>query len=145
MPLANRVFSVMLCAHMKSLIRCAGSSLAAVALEFALLTALVSLFHIFYVAGALVAGVAGLLLAFLLNRRWAFVDGRGRAWRQLGKHVVVVGGGIALGTALLWLAVSQLGLPYQLGWMASGTVVFFAWTFPMQRFFTFRPVAVPAS
>jgi len=120
--------------------RCAGSSLAAVAVEFGLLTALVSLFHVFYLAGALVAGVAGLLLAFLLNRRWAFADGRGAAWPQLGKHAFVVGGGIALGMALLWLAVSRLSMPYQVGWLASGTVVFFAWTFPMQRLFTFRPV-----
>jgi hypothetical protein len=39
---------------------------------------------------------------------------------------------------LLWLGVSRLSLPYQIGWMASGTIVFFAWTFPMQRFFTFN-------
>ena len=129
---------------MKSLVRCAGSSLAAVAVEFGLLTALVSLFHIFYLAGALIAGVVGLLLAFLLNRSWAFSDGRGGAWRQLAKHSVVVGGGIGLGALLLWVAVSHLSLPYQAAWLASGTVVFFAWTFPMQRFFTFRPSSVPA-
>jgi putative flippase GtrA len=141
---ANRAFRAIFDHLMKTLIRCAGSSLAAVAVEFGLLTALVSLFHVFYLAGALLAGVAGLLLAFLLNRRWVFVAARGCAWRQLGKHVFVVGGGIAIGTALLWLAVSQIRVPYQVGWLASGTVVFFAWTFPMQRFFTFRPVAVPA-
>ena len=134
----------MLYALMKSLVRCAGSSLAAVAVEFGLLTAFVSLFHIFYLAGALLAGVAGLLLAFLLNRRWAFADGRDRALPQLAKHVLVVAGGIGLGTALLWLAVSRLELPYQLGWLASGTIVFFAWTFPMQRFFTFRPATAAA-
>jgi putative flippase GtrA len=129
---------------MKSLFRCAGSSLAAVALEFVLLTALVSLLHVFYLAGALIAGAAGLVLAFVLNRQWAFADGRGPAWRQLVKHAVVVGGGIGIGTTLLWIAVSQCGLPYQVGWLLSGTVVFFAWTFPMQRFFTFRAATVPA-
>ena len=132
---------------MKSLVRCAGSSLAAVAVEFGLLTALVSLFHIFYLAGALIAGVVGLLLAFLLNRSWAFSDGRGGAWRQLAKHSVVVGGGIGLGALLLWVAVSHLSLPYQVGWLASGSIVFFVWTFPMQRFFTFRavPALIPGS
>jgi len=142
--MADPAFGAMLELRMKSLIRCAGSSLAAVAVEFGLLTALVSLFHVFYLLGALLAGVAGLLLAFLLNRRWAFADGRGCAWRQLAKHVFVVGGGIALGTTMLWLAVSHLSLPYQPAWLASGTVVFFAWTFPMQRFFTFRPATVAA-
>lgn len=119
------------------MVRCAGSSLAAVAVEFGLLTALVSLFHVFYLAGAIIAGGVGLLIAFFLNRRWAFADGRGRHWRQLAKHVLVVGGGIALGTLLLWLGVRHLSLPYQLGWLASGTIVFFGWTFPMQRFFTY--------
>jgi putative flippase GtrA len=124
---------------LKTMVRCAGSSLAAVAVEFGLLSLLVSLFHIFYLAGALIAGVAGLVIAFVLNRRWAFADGSGAcAGRQLVKHVFVVAGGIALGMVLLWLGVSRLSLPYQLGWMASGTIVFFAWTFPMQRFFTFN-------
>jgi putative flippase GtrA len=128
---------------MKSMVRCAGSSLAAVAVEFGLLTLLVSLFHVFYLAGALIAGAVGLLLAFLLNRAWAFTDGRGRRpWLQLVKHSVVVCGGIGLGTMLLWVAVRHLSLPYQVAWLASGSIVFFTWTFPMQRFFTFR--AAPA-
>jgi len=127
---------------MKTLFRCAGSSLAAVAVEFVLLTVLVSLLHVFYLAGALVAGAVGLLLAFLLNRSWAFSGGRGRPWRQLFKHTLVVTGGIGLGMLLLWIAVHQLSLPYQLGWLASGSIVFFVWTFPMQRFFAFR--AAPA-
>lgn len=121
------------------MVRCAGSSLAAVAVEFGLLSLLVSLFHVYYLAGALIAGSVGLVIAFLLNRRWAFANDRDRAaaWRHFVKHVVVVGGGIALGTLLLWLGVSRLSLPYQVGWIASGTIVFFAWTFPMQRYFTF--------
>jgi putative flippase GtrA len=123
---------------MKSLFRCAGASLAAVAVEFALLTVLVSLFHVFYVAGALISGAVGLLLAFLLNRSWALADGRGRTWLQLIKHTLVVAGGIGLGTLLLWIAVHHLSVPYQVGWLASGSIVFFAWTFPMQRFFAFR-------
>jgi putative flippase GtrA len=129
---------------MKSLLRCAGSSLAAVAIEFVLLSVLVSLFHVFYLAGALVAGVVGLLVAFMLNRSWAFSDGRGRTWLQLVKHSIVVGGGITLGMLLLWVAVHHLGAPYQVGWLASGSVVFFTWTFPMQRFFTFRAATAPA-
>jgi putative flippase GtrA len=132
---------------MKSLVRCAGSSLAAVAVEFMLLTVLVSLCHVSYLAGALLAGVVGLLLAFLMNRSWAFADGRGRPARQLFKHTVVVAGGLGLGTLLLWIAVRHLSVPYQIGWLLSGTIVFFSWTFPMQRFFTFRsaPALVEAS
>jgi putative flippase GtrA len=136
--LARAKIRVKLRADMKALVRCAGSSLAAVAVEFGLLSLLVSLFHVFYLAGALISGVVGLLLAFVLNRSWAFSDGRARAWCQLAKHIFVVVGGIALGMFLLWIAVRHLSLPYQLGWIASGSIVFFVWTFPMQRFFTFR-------
>src|SRR4051794_38899521 len=121
-----------------TLLRCAASSLAAVAVEFGLLSVLVSLLHVFYLAGAIIAGAVGLLLAFGLNRRWVFGESGRFAWRQLAKHALVVAIGIALGTSLLWLGVSQLSVPYQLGWLASGTIVFFGWTFPMQRFFTFR-------
>jgi putative flippase GtrA len=130
---------------MKSLVRCAGSSLAAVVVEFGLLSVLVSLFHVFYIVGALVAGAVGLLVAFLLNRSWAFSDGRGRAGLQLAKHCLVVGGGIGLGALLLWLAVSHLSVPYQVGWLASGSIVFFTWTFPMQRYFTFRSDMIAGS
>ena len=107
------------------MVRCAGSSLAAVAVEFGLLSLLVSLFHVFYLAGALIAGAVSLVIAFVLNRRWAFADGRDDAASdRFVKHVVVVGGGIALATVLLWLGVSRLSLPYQVGWIASGTIVF---------------------
>jgi putative flippase GtrA len=130
---------------MKSLIRCAGSSLAGVTIEFGILSLLVSLLHVYYLAGAVVAGLAGLAISFALNRNWAF-DGRaGSRWRQLLRHSLVVGGGIGLGMLPMWLAVSWLNLPYQVGWVLGGTLVFLAWTYPMQRWFTFRPVVVPAS
>jgi putative flippase GtrA len=123
---------------MKTLLRCAGSSLAAVAVEFLLLTALVSLLHVHYLVGALIAGASGCALCFVINRRWAFGAGAGCAWRQLFRHVVVVGGGMGLGMVLMWLAVRGFGLPYQVSWLLGGSVVFLAWTFPMQRWFTFR-------
>lgn len=130
---------------MKTLFRCAGSSLAAVAVEFVLLTALVSLLHVHYTVGALIAGVTGCALCFVINRRWAFSARHGCAWRQLFRHAIVVGGGIALGMALMCLAVRGLGLPYQVSWLLGGSVVFVAWTFPMQRWFTFRTARATAA
>ena len=124
---------------MKALLRCAGSSLAGVTLEFGLLSLLVTVLHLSYLAGTLMAGVAGFFVSFLLNRSWAFDGRRGSATRQICKHAAVVGGGLALGTLLMWLQVAHLGLPYQVGWLVGGSVVFFAWTFPMQRWFTFAP------
>jgi len=123
---------------MKKLFRCAGSSLAAVAVEFALLTFLGSIAHVFYLVAVLAAGVAGICVSFVLNRRWAFVACHAKARGQMVRHALVVIGGIALGMGLTWLLVSGAGMPYQVGWLGGGAVVFFVWTFPMQRFFAFR-------
>jgi putative flippase GtrA len=124
---------------MKSLVRCAGSSVAAVTLEFALLLFMVSWLHLYYVAAAVLAGLCGCVVSFLINRAWAFEARGGCARRQLCKHGVVVGGGVALGTLLMWLLVTVLRLPYQVGWLGGGALVFLGWTYPMQRFFTYAP------
>lgn len=131
----------MLPGRMKTLVRCAGSSLAGVAAEFVLLSFLVSVLHLFYLVAATGAGVAGFVVSFVLNRRWAFDARHGSPWPQLVRHGVVVGGGLGIGLALMWLLVGGLGLPYQIGWLGGGALVFFAWTFPMQRFFTYRAPA----
>ncbi len=129
---------------MKMLVRCAGSSLAAVAIEFVILSLLVSLCHVNYLAGSILASVAGLVVCFIANRQWAFQAG-GAVWPQLVRHGFVVGGGLGLGLFLMWLQVHSLGLPYQVSWLAAGSVVFFSWTFPMQRWFTFRAALAPAT
>jgi putative flippase GtrA len=129
----------------KSLVRCAGSSVAAVTIEFVLLLVLVSRLHIFYLAAALLAGLCGFAVSFVLNRAWAFEARSGCPKRQLCKHGLVVGGGLALGTALMWLLVTQLHLPYQVGWLGGGAIVFMGWTYPMQRFFTYAPATVAAN
>jgi putative flippase GtrA len=129
---------------MKSLVRCAGSSVAAVTIEFFLLLLLVSRLHVFYVAAAVMAGLTGLVVSFVINRRWAFEGRRGCPKRQLCKHGVVVGGGVALGTGLMWLLVTLLHFPYQVGWLGGGALVFMGWTYPMQRFFTYAPATLPS-
>jgi putative flippase GtrA len=130
---------------MKSLVRCAGSSVAAVTIEFFLLLLLVSRLHMFYLVAALVAGLTGFVVSFIINRRWAFEGRRGCPKRQLFKHGVVVGGGLGLGTALMWLLVTRLHFPYQVGWLGGGALVFMGWTYPMQRFFTYAPAPVEIS
>jgi putative flippase GtrA len=124
---------------MKTLVRCAGSSLAGVTIELALLAMMVSLLHVFYLAASLIAGVVGFAVSFTLNRGWAFGARAGSARVQIVKHALVVVSGIAMGTALMWMLVTHAGLPYPVGWLVGGSIVFFGWTYPMQRWFTFAP------
>lgn len=121
-----------------TLIRCIVAAIAGVAVEFGLLTLFVSRLHLFYVAGALLAGSVYVVINFLLNRRWTFQANHMRAWPQLLRYGAVTGFGMALGTTLMWLLVRGTGLPYQVGWAIAGVVSFTAWTFPMHRQFTYR-------
>ncbi len=121
-----------------SLIRCAGSSLAAVVLEFGLLSLLVSVLHVFYLAGAALAGALHFGVNFLLNRHWVFRAAHRRAWPQLVRHGLVAGGGSLSCLTLLWAFVHGVHLPYQLGWAIAGTLAFLVWTYPLHQGYTYR-------
>jgi putative flippase GtrA len=129
------------------LLRCAGASLAGVAVELGVLAALVSLLHVFYLVGSLAAGIFYFFLNFFLNRCFVFSATRAPAGPQLLRHGFVAAGGMALGTPLLWFFVHAVRLPYPVGWALAGAIAFLGWTFPMHRRFTYRlPVlGAPAS
>ncbi len=122
-----------------SLARCAGSSLLGAAVELGLLVLLVQVCHTWYLAAAVGAGAVYAVLNFFVNRRWAFRSRHAAPWPQFVRHLLVVGGGIAIGTTLLWLLVGVLRVPYPAGWAIGGAVCFLGWTFPMQRFFAHPP------
>lgn len=123
-----------------ALVRCAATSLAAVAVEFVLLTFFVSVLHMHYLTAAIVSTAVYLLVTFILNRRWAFAmrGPRREAALQLARHLGVAGIGLGLALVQMRFFIHTIGMPYQLGWAAAGCVNFGAWTWPMSRFFTFR-------
>src|SRR5690348_9614768 len=106
----------------KTMARCAGSSVAGVAVEFGVLTLLVEALHLYYLVGAVLAGLFYCTLSFLLNRYWAFRATHAPAWPQLARHGLVAGGGMLLGTPLLWLLVGRVGMPYQVAWATGGVL-----------------------
>ncbi len=122
-----------------SLVRCAASSIGTVAVEFVLMTFLVSALHFQYLAGFLLATVANLALGFVINRRWSFAARDGAVRRQLLRYLAVTAVGVGMATVLLHLFVQTARMPYQLGWMAAGCVCFGTWTYPMNRCFIFAP------
>lgn len=119
-------------------VRCAASSLAAVAIEFVLLTFFVSVLHMHYLVAAIASTGVYLAVNFLLNRRWAFSGHGGPAFKQFARHLGVAGVGLGLALVMMRFFIHTIGMPYQLGWAAAGCVNFGTWTWPMNRFFTFR-------
>jgi putative flippase GtrA len=107
----------------RSFVAAALSSLAAVAVEFALLTLLVSVLHLHYLASAALVTVAYVAINFTLNRRWAFRAGHAPAAGQLARHVGVTAVGLGNALMLMRLSVGDIGLPYQLGWATHFWVV----------------------
>lgn len=124
--------------HFGSALRCAGSSLLGVVVELTIIVLLVQVFHAYYLLAAVIAGGFYAIVNFVINRRWAFRTRHAAVWPQFARHVLVVGVGMALGTALLWLLVGTLRLPYPVGWLIGGSLCFLGWTFPMQRFYAHR-------
>jgi putative flippase GtrA len=131
-----------------TLVRCGASSLVAVGLEFLLLSILVSGLRMRAVPASAIAAGAYLAANFVLNRRWAFRGHGGRIEGQLARHLGVAGVGSGLVIVLLWILVDVARMPYPIGWAVAGLLAFVGWTYPMNRFFTFRarpaPLAVEA-
>jgi len=114
-------------------LRCAVSSLVAVAIEFLLMTLFVSVFHLHFLVGWLLATGGYLALNFVLNRHWSFRAGHAPVGGQLARHAFAVALGVTQGTALLWFFDHTDHLPYQLGWAFSGCIVFGTSTYPLNR------------
>jgi putative flippase GtrA len=117
--------------------RAGASSLAAVALEALLLTALVSGLHVHYLLASILATLTYFAVSFVLHRYWTFQRARRRARAQLVRYALVNVIGGALGLGLISLLVGKAQLPYLLGWAMTGVLVFVGWTHPMNCWFAF--------
>lgn len=116
------------------------SSVAATAVDYVTMIAMVSLIGLGPVAGTAIGAAVGAITNFTLGRNFTFrshardhgvhgqfiryvvVSALSLAWNALGVHVVAV----------------QLGVQYVLARLIVGTLVGFVWNFPMHRYFVFR-------
>lgn len=141
-PRANPWDAEALAALARQFLSYVGVSLAALAVHYALLAALVEIGRADPVRAALAGYLAGAVVSYGLNRRLTYASARPHAEATWRFGVVA-----AIGFGLTWLIMAGLtrgfGLPYlpaQL--LATGVVVF--WNFLGHRLWTFaaRPVPV---
>jgi len=88
-------------------------------------------------AGA--AAVAGALTNFLLNRSWTFAGTEGNVVGQALRYVVVSGLTFLCLRGLLWLLIERLHVDMRVAWMPAKVLAFVLVSYPMQRFWVFRP------
>lgn len=88
--------------------------------------------------------VAGGLIAFRVNRRWAFRASDAKAGPQLARFLFVWAASAGLNAAGVALVVLLPAVGFGLAWIAVRALVYTAWNYPMLKLFVFaRPRPAP--
>jgi putative flippase GtrA len=113
------------------------TSLITTALDFAVLTGAVELFHVHYVLATWMGTVVGSLSNFSINKHWAFRGSPLPLRNQLLRFVLVQAGSSGLQTLGVWLITRYGGLPYLVSKTIVAALVALGWNYPMNRAFVF--------
>jgi putative flippase GtrA len=105
-------------------------------LFFAIYTALVKGFGVWYVAASAIGYIVGAVNGFLLNRRWTFREHVGDSLTPV-RWTVVQGCGLVANLGLVYLFVDGAGLDELLG-QACATAIVTVITFLANRAWTFK-------
>jgi putative flippase GtrA len=125
--------------ELKSLSRATIASIAATALELALLPLAVHVLHVrAWIAYASVQLIAN-AITFLAYKYWAFEAGdRGSLRAQYVKQLVIFAGSWALNTAIPSALTYRLHVEPVLAFALSNVVVYLGWNYPGNRYWVFR-------
>jgi putative flippase GtrA len=121
--------------------RCGASGLLATATDAVTMILLVEAIGVAPAAAAAAAALAGAIVAFALNRRWAFRDPRPLAAGHVARFAIVALGSAAIGAALVHLlTAAPLAVPYLAARLAAAALAFVTFTYPAQSRLVFaRP------
>ena len=108
----------------------------AAAVHFGVLTVLVELAELRPVFASAVGFMCGLVVSYTLQRRWVFVTDLAHR-STLPRFLVVIGMGLALNSAVLWLGTEYLDHHYALVQLAAFVVVPFN-NYLLNSLWTFR-------
>jgi phosphatidylglycerophosphate synthase/putative flippase GtrA len=122
----------------------ASSALAATAVDFAVVSALVAYLHVGAVEATAVGCLVGGLCNFTLNRWWAF-SSSARPVPQALRYAIVSASSALLNSGGVALALALPLRDYRVAWVLVRAVVFLCWIFPLQRDYVYGADAVARS
>lgn len=93
--------------------------------------------HDLYLVGNTVGWIVSVLNSFFWNNKFVFQGSEFGVWKKLLRTYMAYGGSFLLGTVLMWIQVSLLGVP---GWLAPWTnmVITIPLNFFMNKFWAFK-------
>lgn len=113
----------------------------ALAADLLVLYLLVEFAHVWYLAAAVCGFLVGMVVSFVMQKFFTFGDWRGAVIpRQAGLHASLQTINLGVNTALMYGAVSLLGVPYLVAQVAiSGSIA--VYSFLLYRRYVFVPEA----
>lgn len=118
-------------------VRAGSVSLITTATDVACLVLLVELLGLHVTIAAFFAAATGAVTKFVLGKTWAFRDSSGLCMGQIARYLGMVAGSVVLVAGAMHVFATIVGLPYLLAKAASGVLVFFGWSYPVQSRFVF--------
>jgi putative flippase GtrA len=121
-----------------SLLKHQAGALAATAVDFSVMVAMVELAGLSPVVATAIGATCGAVTNFALGRRWIFTRHDRNALGQAARYAAVSSGSLVLNTLGEAIANGVLGVRYALARAFVAVVVSLAYNFPLHRAFVFR-------
>ena len=132
-------------AHVTTFLRHQAGAIFVTALDFSVMTVVVTQLGGSAVLGTVVGATIGGVTNFILGRRWIFAATVSSARHQAVRYTAVSGASLVLNATGEYFLHDRLGLQFQVARALVAVVVSIAWNFPMHRYFVFAQRAEPAA
>lgn len=124
--------------HSRALARHQAGAIAATAVDYSVMIALVSIAGATPALGTAAGAVCGGFANFVLGRHWVFRATSHRTASQAGRYALVSFGSLIFNAAGVHVLATLLHIQYVAARVAVSLAVSILWNFPMQRAFVFK-------
>jgi putative flippase GtrA len=113
-------------------------AVAATALDYLVMIAMVSGLGLNPVEGTVVGAAVGAFTSFSLGRRWTFQATHRAAYAQAWRYALVSAASLGFNALGEHVFHALVGLQYVLARVITSAIVSVGWNFPLHRYFVFR-------